>query len=275
MKQIILYTMSLFIYLNSNAQPINDMPDFDTTSTSPITINNQNRNYNRHSEVINNNYKRHNNVVRRTNQISNYAFQSELRKIRNQSNSYTKRLASKRLINSFQLTVRQVAMLCNSLRGYSKLDIAQYAYTRCQDPFNYDLVFNALSYDMKDELNDYINFIDGQYTSYDEDEEDTYGWNNNFYSVMSKEMFSSAKQTVENASFENTKLETAKSIIGSNKVTTDQVIEICKLFSYESTKLTFAQFAYNYTVDKQNYFKVNNVFDFDDSRTKLNQFIQH
>lgn len=275
MKQIILYTLSLFICLNSNAQPINDLPDFDTTTATPVTINNQDRSYSGHSSGIKNTFKRHNNNERRANQISNYTFQSELRKIRTLSNSYTKRLASKRLINNFQLTVRQVSMLCNALRGYAKLDIAQYAYTRCQDSFNYDLVFNSLSYDMRDELNDYINFIDGQYTSYDDDDEDSYGWNNNNYNPMSKEMFSSAKQTIENASFENTKLETAKSIISNNKVSTDQVIDICKLFSFESTKLTFAQFAYNYTVDKQNYFKVNNVFDFDASRTKLNQFIQH
>ncbi len=274
MKQIILYSLSFFICLNSSAQPVNDLPDFDTTSTAPIT-NNQNRIYNEKSEGINNNYKRQYNFERRANQISNYAFQSELRKIRTQSNSYTKRLASKSLINNYQLTVRQVSMLCKALQGYAKLDVAQYAYTRCYDPFNYDLVFNSLSYDMRDELNDYINFIDAQYTSYIDDEEDSFGWHNNYYSTLSKEMFSSAKQTIENASFENTKLETAKSIISNNKVSTNQVIDICKLFSFESTKLTLAQFAYNYTIDKQNYFKVNNVFDFDASRTKLNQFIQH
>ena len=275
MKQIILISLSSIFSLLISAQPVNDFLDFDTTIATPVTLNHQNRNYNRHTTATNNNFIRHQNDERRSNQISNFVFQSELRKIKNQSNSYIKKLCSKRLLDSYQLNARQITMLCNSLRGYAKLDVAQYAYTRCQDLNNYDLVLNSLSYDMRDELNDYINYINEQYRNSDEDEDDTYGSYNNCYGTMSKEMFGSAIQTIENASFENTKLETAKSIISSNKVTTDQVIEICRLFSFESTKLSFAQFAYNFTADKHNYFKVNNVFDFDASRLKLNQIINH
>ena len=275
MKQIILLGLASSICFFSIAQPTNDFSEIDTTSSTTVTNNNQNRSYNGYSSGINNIYKKHNNEDRSTNQISSFGFQNELRRIKNLSNSYSQKLASKRLLSTYALNVRQIAGLCNMLRGYAKLDVAQYAYTRCKDPFNYDLVFNALKYDMRDELNDYINYIDGLYTSYDEDGEDTYGLYNNDYGAMSKETFSSAKQTIENASFENTKLETAKSIITNNKVTTDQVIEFCRLFSFDATRLDFAEFAYDYCVDKRKYFKVNDVFDFDASRTKLNQFIQH
>ena len=87
--------------------------------------------------------------------------------------------------------------------------------------------------------------------------------------------FKSAKETVEKASFEDTKLSTAKSILGSNCVSAEQVMQICKLFSFEASKLDFAKFAYGKTTDKGNYFKVNNVFDFDASKTELNNFVSN
>ena len=87
--------------------------------------------------------------------------------------------------------------------------------------------------------------------------------------------FKSAKETIAKASFEDTKLSTAKSILSSNCFNTEQVIQICKLFSFEASKLDFAKFAYSKTTDQGNYFKVNNVFDFDASKTELNNYISN
>ncbi len=90
---------------------------------------------------------------------------------------------------------------------------------------------------------------------------------------MDMSSFSAAKKTIKETSFEDTKLSTAKSILGSNCLSTDQVVEICKLFGFEESKLAFAKAAYPKTTDKSNYFKVNNVFSFDASKTELNEFI--
>ncbi|MBC7554726.1 MAG: DUF4476 domain-containing protein [Taibaiella sp.] len=90
---------------------------------------------------------------------------------------------------------------------------------------------------------------------------------------MDGNSFNSAKQTIKNASFEETKLSTAKSILASNCVSTDQVVAICNLFGYEQSKLDFAKFAYSKTTDKGNYFKISNVFSFDASKTELSEFI--
>lgn len=91
--------------------------------------------------------------------------------------------------------------------------------------------------------------------------------------AMDMRSFGDAKKTIGNASFEDTKLSTAKSILSANCVTTDQVITICNMFSYEASKLDFAKFAYSKTTDRGNYFKVANVFSFDASKTELNEFI--
>lgn len=91
--------------------------------------------------------------------------------------------------------------------------------------------------------------------------------------AMDRSSFSSAKETISKASFEETKLSTAKAILSSNCVSSDQVAQICNLFNFEASKLEFAKFAYLKTTDKRNYFKVNNVFSFDASKTDLNNYV--
>lgn len=92
-------------------------------------------------------------------------------------------------------------------------------------------------------------------------------------SPMDMRTFNDVKQSISSASFEDTKLSTAQTILNSNWVTTSQVMELCKLFSFENTKVKFAKFAYNRTVDPQNYYKVASVFDFDSNKRELNNFI--
>jgi hypothetical protein len=85
--------------------------------------------------------------------------------------------------------------------------------------------------------------------------------------------FNAAKQTIQKASFEDTKLSTAKTVLSTNCMSTEQVMQICKLFSFEESKLDFAKYAYDRCPDRGNYFKVGNIFSFDASRTELNEYI--
>lgn len=90
---------------------------------------------------------------------------------------------------------------------------------------------------------------------------------------MDNRNFDDAKRTIANSSFDATRLSTAKTILSSNYLTTNQVMEICKLFSFEDTKLDFAEYAYSKTVDQNNYFKVGTIFHFDSNKQALNDFI--
>jgi hypothetical protein len=90
---------------------------------------------------------------------------------------------------------------------------------------------------------------------------------------MDQRTFDDVKQSISSASFEDTKLSTAKTILASNYISTNQVMEICQLFSFENTKVAFAKFAYSKTVDRNNYYKVGSVFDFDSDKKVLNDFI--
>lgn len=92
---------------------------------------------------------------------------------------------------------------------------------------------------------------------------------------MNFQTFKAARESVQQASFEETKLSTAKAVLSSNCISVDQVINMCSQFSFEASKLDFAKYAYPKTTDKSNYFKVNNVFSFDASKTDLNDYISN
>ena len=90
---------------------------------------------------------------------------------------------------------------------------------------------------------------------------------------MRDQDFIDAKKSIAAAHFEDSKLSTAKSIASSNSLSTIQVIEICKMFNFEETKLTFAKYAYRHTSDPKNYYKVSGIFNFDSNKVSLNQFL--
>jgi hypothetical protein len=91
--------------------------------------------------------------------------------------------------------------------------------------------------------------------------------------AMTAADFSSAKTSIGNKGFEEQKLSTAKMIIKANCLTAAQIKEVCGLFGFEETKLTFAKDAYDYCTDKGNYYVVNDAFSFSSSTEELEQFI--
>lgn len=116
------------------------------------------------------------------------------------------------------------------------------------------------------------------YNNYNNNDHNRYNNRDNNYvpptpMAMDAQMFADAKQSILSSNFDETKLSTAKTVLSSNYVNTSQVMEICKMFSFENTKLSFAKFAYDRTVDQQNYFRVSNVFDFDASKKSLNEYV--
>ena len=90
---------------------------------------------------------------------------------------------------------------------------------------------------------------------------------------MPPQDFSSAKQTIAGKSFEDSKLTIAKQIINTNCLLSAQVKEIMMLFSFEDTRLELAKYAYGYTWDIGNYYKLNDAFTFESSIDELNEFI--
>lgn len=91
---------------------------------------------------------------------------------------------------------------------------------------------------------------------------------------MSRGDFEQAKASISSKSFEDSKLTIAKQIIQSNCLLSSQVKEIMLLFTFEDSRLDFAKFAYAYTLDLRNYYKLNDAFTFESSIDELDKYIR-
>ncbi|MFZ5552024.1 MAG: DUF4476 domain-containing protein [Bacteroidota bacterium] len=81
------------------------------------------------------------------------------------------------------------------------------------------------------------------------------------------------KKSIEAKSFEDSKLTLAKQVTKTNCMSAEQIKGIMALFSFEDSKLTYAKYAYDYCSDKNNYYKVNDEFDFESSIEALDKYI--
>ncbi len=87
--------------------------------------------------------------------------------------------------------------------------------------------------------------------------------------------FNDALKSLKNKSFEDSKLTTAKQICKANCMTSEQIRDINKEFSFEDSRIEFAKFAYKYVFDPTTYYKVNDSFQFEMSIDELNEFIEN
>jgi len=85
--------------------------------------------------------------------------------------------------------------------------------------------------------------------------------------------FSDACSSIRSKSFSDSKMTLAKQIVRAHCVTANQVHDMTKLFDFESDRLEFAKFAFDYTVDQNQYYKVNDAFDFESSIEELDEYI--
>jgi len=94
------------------------------------------------------------------------------------------------------------------------------------------------------------------------------------YPCMPAANFNNSISIIQKESFENSKLNTAKQIASNNNLCASQIAHICKLFSFEQSKLDFAKYAYRFCVDQNNYYLLNEVFSFAASKDELKKFIE-
>ncbi len=99
------------------------------------------------------------------------------------------------------------------------------------------------------------------------------GPNSNAVYIIGPAEFNRLEAMIRNASFEQTKLSVAKEGIRGKWVSSEMVYKIMKLFSFESTRLEFAKWAYHRTSNKQFFYTVHRAFHFESSIIELNQYI--
>lgn len=92
--------------------------------------------------------------------------------------------------------------------------------------------------------------------------------------AMTEGEFCEFISTLKHLNFDSSRLQVARQITSTRYLTTDQVVQIMDLFSFDSSRLDFAKFAYSRTVDKNNYFKTYNLLAFDSSINELSDYIR-
>ena len=117
-------------------------------------------------------------------------------------------------------------------------------------------------------------YNDSEDDGYDDNGYDNGGWNNGYGNVMNAREFETVKESLRKEWFENNRLTSAKFIADKNNFTTRQVKELVLLFSFENNRLELAKYAYRKTVDKENYYLLNDALTFSSSTEELARFIR-
>ena len=93
---------------------------------------------------------------------------------------------------------------------------------------------------------------------------------------VTPERYENMLHAVKKQAFDESKLRVAKQIIKQNDcMTVNQLVGIIRLLDFEKNKLELAKYAYHYIYDLENYYKVNNIFDFESSIRKLDAYIKN
>ncbi len=90
---------------------------------------------------------------------------------------------------------------------------------------------------------------------------------------MAPQTFNQLIISISSTPFDNTRLNIAKQAIMSNGASSQQILELMGMLTFESNRLDLAKFAYRYAADPNNYFVINKGFSFNSSINELNRFI--
>lgn len=202
---------------------------------------------------------------------------------------------SKRLVKAKELSDGQylyVSQIEAILGGFSlesnKLEYAKYAYSTTLDAQNFpDLIKLFRLSDSKVSLKNFLSTreipevpknIEKDVVVITEDvveQEATTVEVTTGPSPMDDQSFAAAKRAVSEESFESAKLRRAKQISDGNYLLSSQVKELLDLLSFESSKLEYAQYAYDQTYDQANYNIVKEGLKHSRSKETMTAFLKN
>lgn len=112
----------------------------------------------------------------------------------------------------------------------------------------------------------------------DDDQQYSNNQNNNQqnsrnYYQHSNETLALTLNAIKKQSFDTERLKIAKNAVTQGNMLSSEIAEITKLFSFESSRLEFAKYAYTFTTDKKNYVLVQDAFQFSSSTSELQDYI--
>lgn len=100
------------------------------------------------------------------------------------------------------------------------------------------------------------------------------GSNKSAACMISPREFSNAQKSIQGKSYDQSKLTIAKQITNNHCFTARQIQKVMGLFDYENTRLEYAKYAYMKCHDQNNYYIVNDAFEYESSIKKLDEYIK-
>lgn len=95
-----------------------------------------------------------------------------------------------------------------------------------------------------------------------------YGWNQ-----MNDKDFQTFVDQLKNESFDNTRLKSAKQFAKNNRLSADQVKAVTETFTFDSNRLEWAKYAYDFCYNPANYFVLRPAFTFISYYNELQDYI--
>lgn len=92
--------------------------------------------------------------------------------------------------------------------------------------------------------------------------------------AMDAVRFAELKATIKDQSFDDTRLSIARQAVEQNKMDAEQVKQIMSVFSFESSRLSWAKYAYRYVIDRENYATLYSGLQFNSSVDELIKYVR-
>lgn len=144
---------------------------------------------------------------------------------------------------------------------------------RFANVFSYEL--QITNYNNTDEWNSTVQVSNDPWLGSSSPGNSTGGNNSYISNAMSDAAFTEFKNQMNNELFEDRKVQYFKNNARNNLFTAQQVKTLCLLFNFDRYKLELAKAAYDYTVDKGNYFLLYDVFTFSSYKKDLQTYISN
>lgn len=96
---------------------------------------------------------------------------------------------------------------------------------------------------------------------------------NGNWKTMDATEFAKIKSAISGEFSDDDKMTMAKVVLKNNWFTTEQLKKLVELFFYDDKKLEFAKYAYDYCVDKGNYYQVATLLFYETNKKQLLDFI--
>jgi hypothetical protein len=158
------------------------------------------------------------------------------------------------------MTVEQITRI-SEIFDYdsNRIKFLKKAYVNCVDRYNFYRVLGTLEYSSSREK--IIKFV---MESPVDDMRDI-----NYARKVSNSEMNAIIKALKNESFDSARGKLARMIVRSNTLTSRQIADMAKTFSFDSNRYDFLLFAYDSCVDPQNYAVAVNTLEFSTNRSDL------